>query len=82
MTTFWPSRERRMEGRRRLSCGSVELQTLQGQASVGTPIEVPEPRTMIFSGAPAILNEPENSKRVAGPGLGARAFNATWLWPV
>ena len=29
MTTFWPSRERRMEGRRRLSYGSFEWQTRQ-----------------------------------------------------
>src|SRR5262249_60949044 len=50
MTTFWPSRDRRMEGRRRLSCGSVEPQTRQGQPSVGTPMEVPEPSTVIFSG--------------------------------
>ena len=55
MTTFWPPRERRMEGRRRLSCGSFEWQTRQGQPSVGTPIEVPEPRTVIFSGVRGIL---------------------------
>src|SRR5438105_15094434 len=57
MTTFWPSRDKRMEGRRRLSCGSVELQTRQGQPSVGTPIDVPEPRTVIFNGVRGILNE-------------------------
>src|SRR5215467_9193600 len=68
MTTFWPSRERRMEGRRRLSCGSSEWQTRHGQPSVGTPIEVPEPRTVIFSGARGILNEPVN-RCAALPGL-------------
>src|SRR5215467_7626739 len=51
MTTFWPSRERRIDGRRRLSCGSFEWQTRHGQPKVGTPIEVPEPRTVIFNGA-------------------------------
>ena len=51
-----------MEGRRRLSCGSVELQTRHGQPSVGTPIDVPEPRTVIFSGVRGILNEPEKSR--------------------
>lgn len=55
MTTFWPSRERRMEGRRRLSRGSAEAQTRHGQPSVGTPIEVPEPRTVIFSRVLGIL---------------------------
>src|SRR5690242_12628659 len=61
MTTFWPLRESNREGRRRLSCGSVELQTRQGQPSVGTPIDVPEPRTVIFSGARGIVS-------LAGPG--------------
>ena len=55
MTTFCLLRERRIEGRRRLSRGSFEWQTRQGQPSVGTPIEVPEPRTVIFSGVRGIL---------------------------
>jgi len=29
----------------------LELQTRQWQPSVGTPMEVPEPRTVIFMGA-------------------------------
>src|SRR5215469_13677455 len=67
MTTWWPFRDSKMEGRRRLSCGSVELQTRQGQASVGTPMEVPEPSTVIFSGALDIVKELEKSAHVAGP---------------
>src|ERR1700732_2568181 len=34
-----------MEGRVRLSRGSADSQTAQWQASVGTPIDVPEPKT-------------------------------------
>ena len=33
----------------RLSCGSFDSQTAQWQPSVGTPIEVPEPRTVSSS---------------------------------
>src|SRR5271156_456614 len=54
MTTFWLWRPRSREGRRRLSWGSLELQTRQWQLSVGTPMEVPEPRTVIFMGADGI----------------------------
>src|ERR1043165_6640892 len=39
-----------MEGRRRLSRGSVEVQTSQWQPMVRRPTLVPEPRTVIFSG--------------------------------
>src|SRR5690349_4993850 len=79
MTTLWPSRERRMEGRRRLSCGSAEPQTRHGQPNVGTPIEVPEPRTVIFSGVRGILpiriegNEPENRDAAQAGLLRARS---------
>ena len=55
MTTFWPLRERSREGRRRLSCGILELQTRQWHPSEGTPMDVPEPRTVIFSGAWGML---------------------------
>src|SRR5207248_9669536 len=75
MTTFWPSRDKRMEGRRRLSRGSVELQTRHGQPSVGTPIDVPEPRTVIFNGVRGILNEPEKSRTWRSPGA-SRACSA------
>ncbi len=40
-----------MEGRRRLSRGSAEVQTSQWQPMVGTPTLVPEPSTVIASGA-------------------------------
>jgi hypothetical protein len=46
MTTTRPSYSSKMEGRVRLSWGSGELQTEQGQASVGTPVEVPVPRNL------------------------------------
>ena len=39
-----------MEGRSRLSRGSVDVQTSQWQPMVGTPTLVPEPRTVIFNG--------------------------------
>src|SRR5215472_15010162 len=55
MTTLWPLRDSRMEGRRRLSCGSFEWQTRHGQPKVGTPIEVPEPSTVILNGVCGIL---------------------------
>ena len=67
MTTLRPFRASKIEGRRRLSCGSVELQTRQGQPSVGTPMEVPEPSTVIFSGALDILKELEKSTQVVEP---------------
>src|SRR6267154_1852874 len=51
ITMFWPPREIKTEGRSLLSCGSADLHTRQGQPSVGTPMEVPEPRTVTFSGA-------------------------------
>ena len=38
----------RMEGRSRVSRGSVEWQTSQEQPMVGTPELVPEPSTVIF----------------------------------
>jgi len=50
-----------------LSCRSAELQTRQGQPSVGTPMEVPEPSTVIFSGALAILKELEKPPHEAEP---------------
>ena len=76
MTTFCPLRERRMDGRSRLSCESAELQTRHGQASVGTPIEVPEPKTVIFSGVRGMVNEMKKALRVAEPGRVKRACSA------
>ena len=55
MTTFWPLRERSREGRSLLSCGSSELHTGQWHASEGTPMDVPEPRTVILGGAWGML---------------------------
>src|ERR1035438_2562209 len=51
MTTLWPSHEMRTEGRVRRLRGSpvgdvAEVQTAQVHPSVGTPIDVPEPRNV------------------------------------
>src|SRR5437868_1506003 len=46
ITTCCPFRERRTEVRMRLSRGSLEVHTAQRQPMVGTPMEVPEPRTV------------------------------------
>src|SRR4029077_7299094 len=54
MTIFCSARERSREGRRRLSRGSLEVQTRQWQPREGTPMEGPEPRTVIFIGAAGI----------------------------
>src|ERR1700676_1742263 len=54
MTMFCSARERSSEGRRRLSWGSLEVQTRQWQPREGTPMEVPEPRTVSFIGAAGI----------------------------
>jgi len=59
----------------------VELQTRHGHPSVGTPIEVPEPRTVTLSGVRGILNEPNKPVRVAERGRVREALNASWLWP-
>src|ERR1700685_4178600 len=69
MTMLRPLYARRMEGRVRLSRGSGDSQTAQWQASVGTPIEVPEPKTVnwragiskwragvMFDSSPQVLN--------------------------
>jgi hypothetical protein len=56
MTTLCSPRDSKIEGRSRLSCGSDEVQTLQWQASEGTPIDVPEPRIVTFMGAETIRN--------------------------
>jgi hypothetical protein len=49
MTTLWSSHETRIDGRVRRLRGSppgevAEVQTAHVQPSVGTPMEVPEPR--------------------------------------
>ncbi len=44
----------RMEGRKRLSRGSVEVHTAQWQPIVGTPTLVPEPSTVILRGGAGI----------------------------
>src|SRR6266581_3386262 len=76
MTTFCPLRESSIEGRNRLSRGSSERHTRHGQPSVGTPMDVPEPRTVIVSGAEGMVKAPESTVtryRVTAPGiLGAR----------
>src|SRR4030095_6913347 len=46
ISTFCPPRDSRTEVRIRLSRGSLEVHTAQRQPIVGTPIEVPEPRTV------------------------------------
>ena len=51
MTAYFPARARSREGRRRLSRESFEPQTRQWQPSDGTPMEVPEPRTVTFNAA-------------------------------
>src|SRR5258708_7210673 len=60
ITMFWPPREINREGRSLLSCGSSDLHTRQGQPSVGTPMEVPEPRTVTFSGAEGMVKALES----------------------
>src|SRR5260370_28369483 len=76
MTTFCPLRESSIEGRNRLSRGSFERQTRHGQLSVGRHMDVPEPRTVIVSGAEGMVKAPESTVtryRVTAPGiLGAR----------
>src|SRR6266568_87857 len=76
MTTFCPLRESSIEGRNRLSRGSFERHTRHVQPSVGTPMDVPEPRTVIVSGAEGMMKAPESTVtryRVTAPGiLGAR----------
>src|SRR5437016_5243760 len=64
ITTFWPPRAISREGRSLLSCESFDLQTRQGHPSVGTPMDVPEPSTVIFSGA-------EGMVKALGPNLHA-----------
>src|SRR6202171_1658853 len=71
ITTFWPPREISREGRSLLSCGSFDLHTRQGHPSVGTPMDVPEPSTVIFSGAEGMVKELEpifTRSRVKAPG--------------
>src|SRR6267143_392759 len=90
ITTFWPPREISREGRSLLSCGSFDLHTRQGHPSVGTPMDVPEPSTVIFSGAegmvkafePNLHAEPGQTARRflrAGLGLGFRGFGRNSL---
>src|SRR5262249_44030199 len=54
ITTLCPAYVTRIEGRRRLSRASAEVQTSHWQPMVGTPTLVPEPRTVIFSGKSGI----------------------------
>lgn len=46
MTTFLPPAERSTDERVRRSRGFDDRQTRHSQPSVGTPIDVPEPRTV------------------------------------
>src|SRR5713226_200090 len=76
ITTFWRPREINREGRSLLSWGSLDLHTRQGHPSVGTPMEVPEPRTVTFSGAGGMVKAPKSIvtrslNQTAGRCLGA-----------
>ena len=51
---LWPSYATSTEGRKRLSRGSLEVQTSQWQPMVGTPTLVPDPSTVIWIGGAAI----------------------------
>ena len=51
----------------RLSCGSAELQTRQWHASVGTPMDVPEPSTVSLSSE--FCGEEDRTNPSAGLGL-------------
>src|SRR5882762_8665607 len=88
ITTFWPPREISKEGRSLLSCGSFDLHTRQGHPSVGTPMDVPEPSTVIFSGAEGMVKafesnlhaEPgQSAGRFLRAGLGFRGFGRNGL---
>src|SRR5438067_1270894 len=57
MTTFCPLRESKTEVRMRLSRGSFEVQTGQRHPMVGTPMEVPEPRTVNCKEFPALRGD-------------------------
>src|SRR5712692_4027418 len=81
ITTLWPPREISREGRSLLSCGSLDLHTRQGHPSVGTPMEVPEPRTVTFSGAGDMVKALEAISarcRVRPPGV-ATDGPSPWL---
>jgi hypothetical protein len=54
ITTFCSPRDNNTLGRSLLSLGSLESHTAQWQPSVGTPMDVPEPRTV---------------KRIVSPGM-------------
>src|SRR6266446_790077 len=73
ITTFWPPREISREGRSLLSWGSLDLQTRQGHPSVGTPMEVPDPSTVIFNGAEGMLRA-NDTNRYVEPGKTARCL--------
>src|SRR5450432_1366191 len=68
MITTLPPYSNMMEGRVRLSCGSVDRQTAQSQPSVGTPMEVPLPSTVRVAFI-LLLSPSDDSRRGALAGL-------------
>ena len=60
-----PGRPIRIEGRDRLSRGSVDRHTAQAQPIIGTPMDVPVPRKVTFTGLVA-LAEGGLTGRVSG----------------
>ena len=83
MTTFCPLRESSREGRSRLSRGSFELQTRQWQPSVGTPMDVPDPRIVILSGAEGmVMKEPKASDLGSRSQLPSAAYGRALALPL
>src|SRR6266478_2843724 len=66
ITMFWLPRQIKTQGRRLLACGAADLHTRQGQPSVGTPMEVPEPRTVTLSGAGGMVKALKSSVTQSG----------------
>lgn len=62
----------RMLGRVRLSRGSVEMQTAQSQAIIGTPWEVPDPRMVTFNPRSLIAGDYTGRGRCADESHGGR----------
>src|SRR3954463_6735478 len=74
MSTFLPAYCTSMLGRVRLSCGSAEEQTAHWQPMVGTPIEVPLPRTVSVAFIRYAVLGIHHSV------LGARCSLLLWWW--
>jgi hypothetical protein len=56
-----------MDGRSRLSRGSVERHTLQLQPIIGTPCDVPVPRNRTRAGTDVTLREPQGDGELVEP---------------